>query len=132
MFTLTALRPAFAAAFSASLLAVFSGIFTVPGAFVCGAPREPNFSYARRWVQSQTDVVVTITPEGQFRVGDIFVPPRQLGRVLTEAYVLDPRRRLVVRPDVRTPFGAVRSVLRQAQSLGIRRIIIPSGVRSVG
>jgi len=134
MLTIGRLRHAFSAAFAALFLIVLFAIFIVPSsATVCGGIPvwTPIFSGARVWNGAETDLVVTIQRDGSTFVGMNFVPAHQLPSAIASALALGEERTLVLRVDRRSPFGATRAVFRAAQTLGVGRIVLPTGVYSI-
>jgi biopolymer transport protein ExbD len=134
MLTMDRLRHAFGAAFAALFLVVLFAVFIVPNSATAfgGIPVwTPIFSGARVWNGADTDLVVTIQRDGSTFVGMNFVPAHQLPSAIASALALDEGRTLVLRADRRSPFAATRAVFRAAETRGVRRIVLPTGVYSI-
>jgi biopolymer transport protein ExbD len=136
MISLPQLRHSFAAAFGAIVLVILMAGFVVPASvIVCGPSRVyvmlARSIDARSLPGSETDLSITVKEDGTLVMGNVIVPVAQFEAELTEISRRTPGRRLVVRSDKRSPFGATRVVVRSAQSLGFRNVVIETGIYSV-
>jgi len=136
MISLPYLRHAFAAGFGAIVLVILMAGFVIPtSVIVCGPPNA--YVMLARPVgatilsAAETDLSITVREDGTLLIGNMVVPAAQFQAQLTEVSRRAPGRRLVVRPDRRSPFGATRFVVRSAQSLGFRKVTIEAGTYSV-
>ncbi len=123
-----------AAAFAAVALAILMFGFVVPqSVIVCGPPTAyvlmPTPTTAKVLPPSETDLVVTITAYGTLLIGHAIVPAQEFSGYLATLFSRTPDRRIVIRADKRSSFGAMRLVVRSAQSQGVRQLVIDSGVQ---
>ncbi|HWS70580.1 MAG TPA: biopolymer transporter ExbD [Thermoanaerobaculia bacterium] len=135
MLTLPALRHSYYAAVAAPLLVILMAAFVIPyGSIICYGymlPRLPRFAAERQWFGAETDLFVSVRHDATLFVGNECVSAKQLPSVLRELVERDRSRRVVVRIDRYSPFGATRDVMRALQQLGIRCVLLDSGTRSV-
>ena len=132
MQTLTTLRPGFSAAF-ASVLLVLYFVFAPMGGSGCGGigVLEPRFLAERPHAGKETDLVVTIRYNGDTFLGPALVPEQDMQQELADCLARGPRT-LVLHSDVRSPMRSTRLVMRAAQALGVREIIVSTGVHAIG
>ena len=136
MISLPQLRHTFAAALAATLLVILMAGFVMPnGVIVCGPPGYhvalPRPARARFWRTSETDLSISVQRDGTLLIGNLIVPASDFPSQLRALHQRTPGRRIVLRPDRRSPFGATRLVLRGVQSLGIHTVVIDGGMQSV-
>jgi biopolymer transport protein ExbD len=137
MISLPYLRHSFAAAFGAIVLVILMAGFVIPTSVIVCGPTKAYVMLARPigatiLSGSETDLSITVKEDGTLLIGNMIVPAAQFEAQLTEISRRTPGRRLVLRPDKRSPFGATRVIVRSAQALGFRRVTIETGIYSVG
>src|ERR1051325_263257 len=130
MIGLPFLRHSFAAAFAAVVLVVLMAGGVIPtSVIVCGPPTRPPVMLAKAngaVIRSgaETDLVITVQESGALFIGSAAVPAAEFQARLADIVRRTPGRTLVLRPDRRSPFGATRAVVRGAQAVGFRTILI--------
>jgi biopolymer transport protein TolR len=84
----------------------------------------PQGPHAEKKPGEETDLIISIKPDGTVFVGQDWIPDRDLGRYLQAEYQKNPARTVMLKADARINFGKVRQVMKAANEANFARVAI--------